>query len=70
MFAFFDQIGQLIGSVINFIVTIFTNLVNFFRMIMTSCLFLFEVCAALPVPVQAACMAICGAAVIYLIVGR
>lgn len=70
MFQFFDQISQLIGSVVDFVVNLFNNFVNFFRMIFTSLSFLVEICAALPVPVQAACLCVISASVVYLIVGR
>ena len=70
MFAFFDQIGSLIGSVIDFIVNLFTNFVKFFQMIFTSLSFLVEICAALPLPVQGACLCVISVSVVYLIVGR
>lgn len=70
MFEFFDQISSLIGNVVDFVVTLFSNFVNFFVMIFKSLSFLVEICAALPVPVQGACLALISASVIYLIVGR
>lgn len=70
MFQFFEQIGQFLGSIVDFVVNFFTNLVNFFKMIFSALSFLVEICAALPVPVQAACIAIISMSVIFLIVGR
>lgn len=70
MFTFFEQISNFLGNAIDFIVSFFTNLVNFFKMIFTSFSFLLQICASLPVPVQAACICMISAAVIYLIVGR
>lgn len=70
MFQFFDQIGSLIGSVVDFIVNFFSNFVKFFQMIFTSLTFLVEICASLPVPIQAACLCVISVSVVYLIVGR
>ena len=70
MFQFFEQIGEFLGSIVDFIVSFFTNFINFFRMIYSALIFLIEICAALPVPVQAACIAIISMSVIFLIVGR
>lgn len=70
MFQFFDGIGKLLGSIVDFVVNFFSNLVNFFRMVFSSLSFLVEICAALPLPVQAACLAIISISVVFLIVGR
>lgn len=70
MFQFFEQIGNFLGSIVDFIVNFFTNLFNFFTMIFSSLSFLVEICVALPLPVQAACLAIISMSVVFLIVGR
>lgn len=70
MFEFFDQIGQFLGSVVDFVVSLFTNLINFFTMVYQALVFVIDICAALPGPVQAAAFCIICAAVIFLIVGR
>lgn len=70
MFEFFDQIGSFLSGIVDFIVTIFENLVMFFQMIATSFSFIIEVCSILPVPIKAGCVAIIAVSVIYLIVGR
>lgn len=70
MFQFFDQVGSFLGSIVDFVVNFFTNLVNFFKMIFSSLSFLVEICVALPLPVQAACLAIISISVVFLIVGR
>lgn len=70
MFQFFDQLGNLISSVIDFIVTLFSQLVMFFKMLFSSLTFLIEICQALPVPVMGACICIICVSVVYLIVGR
>ena len=70
MFQFFDQIGSFLGSAVDFVVNLFSQLVNFFRIIGSSFTFLIEVCAKLPVPVQAGCLCIIAVCVIYLVIGR
>lgn len=70
MFEFFDQIGSFLSGVVDFIVTLFENLVMFFQMIASSFTFILEVCAVLPTPIKAGCIAIIAVSVIYLIVGR
>lgn len=70
MFQFFEQIGDFLGSIVDFVVSFFTNLINFFTMVFSSLSFLIEICAALPLPVQAACLAIISISVVFLIVGR
>ena len=70
MFQFFEQIGEFLGSIVDFVVSFFTNLINFFTMVFSSLSFLIEICVALPLPVQAACLAIISISVVFLIVGR
>ena len=70
MFQFFEQIGEFLGSIVDFVVSFFTNLINFFTMVFSSLSFLIEICAALPLPVQAACLAFISVSVVFLIVGR
>lgn len=70
MFAFFDQISSLISSVIDFVVTIFENLIRFFQMLFSSLSFVVQMCAALPTGVQAAALCLVCASVVFLIVGR
>lgn len=70
MFAFFDQIGSFFGSIIDFVVTLFSQLVSFFQIIFTSFTFLIDICASLPVPIQAGCLCMIGVSVIYLVIGR
>ena len=70
MFQFFEQIGNFLGSIVDFVVNFFTNLINFFRMIFTSLSFLVDICVALPLQVQAACLAFISISVVFLIVGR
>lgn len=70
MFQFFEQIGEFLGSIVDFVVSFFTNLINFFTMVFSSLSFLIEICVALPLPVRAACLAIISISVVFLIVGR
>ena len=70
MFQFFDQLGNFFGSIVNFVVTIFEQLINFFQIIFKSFSFLIDICLRLPVPLQAGCLAIIAVSVIYLVVGR
>lgn len=70
MFTFFDQIGNLIGSVVGFVVTLFKQLVSFFQILYASLMFVIEVCAVLPGPVKAGCLAVVSICVIFLIVNR
>lgn len=70
MFEFFDQIGSFLGSVVDFVVMLFEQLVNFFKIIISSFTFVIEVCAVLPVPVQAGCLCIVAVSVIYLVINR
>lgn len=70
MFAFFDEVSNIISSVINFVVTLFEQLVNFFRILFTSFSFVIDICAALPLPIRAGCLCIVAVAVIYLIINR
>lgn len=70
MFEFFDQIGSFLGSVVDFIVMLFEQLVNFFKIIISSFTFVIEVCAVLPVPVKAGCLCIVAVSVIYLVINR
>lgn len=70
MFAFFDQIGGLLSSVIDFIVTLFEQLIAFFQIVFTSFSFVIQICAALPTPIKAGCLCMVAVAVIYLVIGR
>lgn len=70
MFAFFDQVGNIISSVVDFVVTLFSQLVNFFKILLSSFNFLIEVCSALPAPVKAGCLCMVAVSVIYLVINR
>lgn len=70
MFPFFEQIGNFLGNAIDFVVSLFSNLVSFFQIIFTSFTFLVDICVALPAPIQAGCLCMVGVSVIYLVIGR
>lgn len=70
MFEFFDQIGNIISSVVGFVVTLFEQLVNFFKILFSSFAFVVEVCAVLPAPIKAGCLCIVAVSVIYLVINR
>lgn len=70
MFKFFDQVGESIAAVFEFVVNIFKNLVAFFQIIGSSLSFVVQVVDVLPTPVKAGILAMIGVSVIYLIIGR
>lgn len=70
MFKFFNQVGESIAAVFEFVVNIFKNLFAFFQIIGDSMGFLIQVVDILPAPVKLGILAVIGVAVIYLIIGR
>lgn len=70
MFKFFDQIGDSIAAVFSFVVNLFKNLIEFFKIIGSSLSFVVEVAAILPTPIKAGILCMIGVAVIYLVIGR
>lgn len=70
MFQFFEQLGNFLGSIVDFVVSFFENFISFFLMIGDSIWFLIEMCMALPEPVQLASALILFVSGVFLIVGR
>lgn len=70
MFKFFDQVGDSIAAVFEFIVNIFKNLFSLFEIIGTSFGFVIEVAQVLPGPVKGGILAMIGVSVILLLLGR
>lgn len=70
MFAFFDQIGSLFGSVIDFLTGLFRNLGFFLDMILSSVSFLSQLVVLLPTPIVLAFSCLIAVSLVYLVVGR
>ena len=70
MFNFFDQVGDSIAAVFEFIVNIFKNLFSLFETIGTSFRFVIQVAEVLPAPVKGGILAMIGVSVILLLLGR
>lgn len=70
MFQFFEQLGNFLGKIVDFVVSFFNNLISFFLMLTKSLMFVVEICFALPLPLQLACLVIVCVAGVFLIIGR
>lgn len=70
MFAFFDQIGTLLGSIVDFITSLFTNSIYFFNMISKSVSFVLQLAYLLPTPIVVAFCCMIAVSLVYLVVGR
>lgn len=70
MFQFFDGLVSLISSIISFIVNFFTGLLNFFKMIAESLVFITECIGYLPPFLIVFVTAIIGLAIILQIVNH
>lgn len=70
MFKFFDQIGDSIAAVFEFVVNIFKNLLSLLQIVSTSLSFVIQVADVLPGPVKGGILAMIGVSVIYLVIGR
>lgn len=70
MFTFFEQIGGFFAGIVDFIVMLFEQLVNFFKIIVESLSFVVKVVGYLPGPIQGGCLCIIGVSIIYLVINR
>ena len=70
MFTFFEQIGGFLTGIVDFIVMLFGQLVNFFKILFASLSFVVEVVGYLPAPIQGGCLCIIGISIIYLVINR
>lgn len=70
MFSFFEQIGGFLTVIVDFVVMLFEQLVNFFKIMAASLSFVVQVVGYLPGPIQGGCLCIIGVSIIYLVINR
>lgn len=70
MTQFMGSISETLQAVVSFFTDLINYIIEFFKMITSSVVFMYEIVEALPVPVKAGALCIISVSVIYLIVGR